>query len=51
MLKSSTHLSWMSGTESRPSAPQTRQAEWVWVRPKVRASRGSANEKTKQTPL
>src|ERR1035438_10136966 len=49
MESSSRYLLWITATESRPSAPTTRQMPCVRRRESARAIGWSAKEKTKQT--
>ena len=44
-----TYLLWITETDSKPSAPQSRQRLWVLFRPSLLAIAGSAKEKAKHT--
>ena len=46
---SSAYLSWITATERRPAAPQSRHRVWVLRRPSRAATAGRKKENTKQT--
>src|ERR1700683_100483 len=49
IVSSSTYLSWITTTDINPSAPHTRQSEWVCLRPSFLAIGASTNENPKHT--